>query len=150
MRAVLLSLALLALASGARGVGLSLLGEWTVVEATPAPWADQARHAALTAAGKQLIDVTITFKPNEVVSKHKTFACQRARYEPTAYPADAMFQGALPEPNPAAVAGRFGFAKGDIAGVDLRCIGGLFSYHFRDPKTALTAVGNVIYTLKRK
>ena len=147
---VLSALSLLSALSGARGAENSLLGEWTIVEAVPAPWADPTRHAALAAQGKRLIDVTVAFNAKDVVSKHRPFACKRVRYEPTAYPADAIFQGNLPEPNPIGAAARFGFAKGDISGVDLRCTGGLFSYHFRDANTALTALDNVIYTLKRK
>lgn len=133
-----------------RAAELSLIGEWTIVEAVLAPWADESRHAALKTQGKRLIDVTITFTAKDAVSKHKPFACKRARYESTSYPGDAIFQGNLPEPNPAGVAARFGFDKGEISGIDLRCTGGLFSYHFRDPNTALTALDNVIYTLKRK
>ena len=152
MRAIALIIAHFALVtpSAARSAELSLIGEWTIVEAAPAPWTDEARHAELAVRGKRLIGVTIDFNAKDVVSKHKPFACKRARYEPTSYPADAMFQGNLPEPNPAGVAARFGFVKGDIAGVDLRCTAGLFSYHFRDANTALTAFDNVIYTLKRK
>ena len=152
MRAVALIAGLLiaALPSGARSQELSLLGDWVIVEATPAPWTEESRHPALAAQGKRLINVELTFKANEVVSKHRPFACRRARYEPTEYPPDAMFQGNLPEPNPAAVAARYGFPKGDIRGVDLRCTGGVFSYHFRDRNTVLTAFDNVIYTLKRR
>ena len=151
MRAFALSLALLMTSPfGASGQELSLIGEWVIVEATPAPWTEDSQHAALTAQGKRLINVTITFSDNEVVSKHRLFACRRTRYEPTDYPADAIFQGNLPEPNPSAAAARLGFPKGEIQGVDLRCTGGVFSYHFRDRNTALTALDNVIYTLKRR
>ncbi len=134
----------------ASGAEIPLLGEWVIAEAAPAPWADESRHKALAAEGKRMIGVAVTFKSGEVVSKHRTLSCRRARYEPTTYPADAIFQGNLPEPNPAGAAKRFGFVEGDIPGVDLRCTGGLFSYHFRDRNTALTALSNVIYTLKRR
>jgi hypothetical protein len=151
VRAVALSLTLLvAMPSDASAQELSLFGDWVIVEATPAPWTEESRHAALAAQGKRLINVELTFKANEVVSKHRPFACRRTRYEPTEYPPDAMFQGNLPEPNPAAIAARYGFPKGDIRGVDLRCTGGVFSYHFRDRNTVLTALDNVIYTLKRR
>ena len=148
-----LSFAVLVLAAGTsalRAADVSLLGDWVIVEAMPAPWADESRLAALAAQGKRLINVEIGFKPSEVVSKHRPFACKRARYEPTDYPADAIFQGNLPEPNPSGAATRLGFPKGEISGVDLRCTGEVFSYHFRDRNTALTAFDNVIYTLKRK
>ena len=75
---------------------------------------------------------------------------KRVRYEPTQYPIDALFLGMLPEPNQERLALNMGFAKGDVRGIDVRCTGGLFAYHFRDPNTVLFALGNVIYTLKRR
>lgn len=129
---------------------ISLLGTWEIVDAQPAPWAEESRRAALAAEGKRLIKQAITFAPREVVSRHKALACKRAAYEPTDYEADAIFQGNLPEPNPTAAAVRLGFRKGAIPGVDLKCRSGHFSYHFRDRNTALTALSNVIYTLKRR
>jgi hypothetical protein len=144
------ALGLAALASwDAAAQGNPLLGTWEIVEAQPAPWADEDRHAALAATGKRMIKQVITFAPREVISKHKALACKRAEYETTSYETDAIFQGNLPEPNPGAVALRFGFKKGEVPGVDLKCRTGAYSYHFRDRDTALTAFSNVIYTLKR-
>ncbi len=128
---------------------MSLLGTWEIVEAQPAPWAGASQRAALAAEGKRQLKLLITFTPKEVVSRNRAIACRRAAYEPTDYEADAIFQGNLPEPNPTAAAQRLGFKKGEIPGVDLRCTGGQFSYHFRDRNTAMTALNNVIYTLKR-
>jgi hypothetical protein len=147
---IAMAIAMLLAPAGARAAELSLIGEWIVVAAAPATWTPDQQHAALAARGKRLIGAAVSFKAKAVVSKQRAFACKRASYEPTSYPADAIFQGNLPEPNPAGAAARFGFAKGDISGVDMRCTSGLFSYHFRDPNTALTALDNVIYTLKRK
>jgi hypothetical protein len=126
-----------------------LLGKWEIVDAQAAPWADESRHEMLTAAGKRLLNQVITFAPREVTSKNKSLACKRAEYETTTHEPDAIFQGNLPEPNPGAVALRFGFKKGEVPGVDLKCRTGAYSFHFRDRNTALTARGNVIYTLKR-
>ena len=128
----------------------ALIGAWEIVEAQPAPWADESRHAALAAAGKRMLKQAITFAPREVISKNKSLACKRAEYETTSYETDAIFQGNLPEPNPGAVALRFGFKKGEVPGVDLKCAKGAYSYHFRDRDTVLTALSNVIYTLKRQ
>lgn len=128
----------------------TLIGTWEIVEAQPAPWTPESQHAALAAAGKRMLKQTITFAPREVVSRHKALACKRAEYERTDYEADAIFQGNLPEPNPTAAAVRLGFKRGEIPGVDLRCSSGVYSYHFRDRNTAMTALSNVIYTLKRQ
>jgi hypothetical protein len=147
---MLLLCVIAAVATGAQAQDNRLLGTWEIVEAQPAPWIDEAQHAALIAAGKRMIKQVITFAPREVISKHKALACKRAEYETTSYETDAIFQGNLPEPNPGAVALRFGFKKGEVPGVDLRCRSGAYSYHFRDRNTALTAFSNVIYTLKRQ
>ena len=147
--AALLALMLIAAPAGASAQKMSLIGTWEIIEAQAAPWAEEDRHAALTAAGKRLLNQIITFAPREVTSKNKALACKRAEYESTTHEPDAIFQGNLPEPNPGAVALRFGFKKGEIPGVDLKCRTGAYSYHFRDRNTVLTARGNVIYTLKR-
>jgi hypothetical protein len=130
---------------------ISLFGAWEIVEAVPAPWAAEGNHAALAAAGKRMLGEVVTFAPKEVKSKNKAFTCRRPYFEPNEVEPDALFHGNLPEPNPAAVAQqRFGFAKGDIPGVDIKCMKGQFAFHFRDRNTALTAFNNVIYTLKRR
>ncbi len=148
-RAALLAIALAVPDGGAAAQDNALLGSWEIVEAQPAPWADEKQRAMLAAEGKRLLNQVVTFAPKEVASRHKALACKRAEYEPTDYEADAIFQGNLPEPNPTAHAIRLGFKKGEIPGVDLKCTTGVYSYHFRDRNTALTALSNVIYTLKR-
>jgi hypothetical protein len=137
--------------SGARTADTSIIGRWEIVEAAPAPWSDPADHAALTAEGKQLIKLVIDFTPTAVHSKFKLFSCKRrVAYEAIALPADALFQGNLPEPNPGAIAARMGFPKGDIASVDVKCINARFTFHFRDADTALINLNRVVYTLKRQ
>ena len=86
-----------------------------------------------------------------MISKFKLFNCKRrVIYEPNALEVDALFQGNLPEPNPAAAAAQLGFPKGDIPGVDVQMRqGAQFTFHFRDPNTALINLDRVIYTLKR-
>jgi hypothetical protein len=129
----------------------SILGEWKIVEATPAPWTDPDDHRALMAQGKGLLNLEITFSPSAVNSKSKLFTCKRrVAYESVDLPVDTLFQGNLPEPNPGAVAARMGFPKGDIPSVDVFCINAKFTFHFRDPNTALINLNRVIYTLKRQ
>ena len=146
----LVAFALITAIPGASAQNISLLGTWEIVEAQPAPWTEESQRATLTAQGQRLLKQVITFSPREVVSRNKSLACKRAEYEMTDYEADAMFQGNLPEPNPTGAAVRLGFKKGTVPGVDLKCKTGVYSYHFRDRNTALTALSNVIYTLKRQ
>lgn len=143
--------ALAAAADGAQAANISILGKWEIAEAVPAPWTQPANRAALAAEGQRMLGTIVTFSPNAMESKFKPFNCKRrVMYEPNALEVDALFQGNLPEPNPAAAAAQLGFAKGDVPGVDVRCLKGMFTFHFRDSDTALINYDRVILTLKRR
>jgi hypothetical protein len=152
MKSVFLAIALTALtiASASGAPSVSIIGEWEIVEATPGPWTTAEERPRLTSAGKYLLNTAISFKPKEVTSKQKMFACKRVIYEPNSLEHDALFQGNLPEPNPAAAAARLGFQKGDVAGVDVNCVKQKYVFHFLDRDTAMTTINNVIYKLKRR
>jgi hypothetical protein len=138
-------------ASATLAADVSIIGRWQITEAAPAPWAPPEHRAALAAAGKRMIDTEVTFAPGSVKSKFKPLDCKsKVLYESSSIEVDALFQGNLPEPNPAAVAARLGFPKGDIPSVDVRCLKALYTFHFRDPNTALINLDRVIYTLKRQ
>ena len=150
-RVALACAALLAFAPGAPAADVSMLGKWRIVEATAAPWSPPAEQASLAAAGKRMLNLDVTFAPASVTSKFKPLNCKRrVIYETNSIEADALFQGNLPEPNPAAAAARLGFPKGDVPGIDVSCIEGRFTFHFRDAQTALINIDRVIYTLKRQ
>jgi hypothetical protein len=147
--AALIALAVAALQAAAADI--SIIGKWQIVEAVPAPWAAPDDLAALTAEAKRMLKTEVTFAPSSVVSKFKPFSCKsKVRYEANSIEADALFQGNLPEPNPTAAAARLGFPKGDIPGVDVRCLKALHTFHFRDAATALININRVIYTFKRR
>ena len=135
----------------ALAAGISMLGKWQIVEAVPAPWSRPEEQAALAASGKRLINTEVLFAPGTVKSKFKPFDCKsKVLYESNSIEVDALFQGNLPEPNPAAAAARLGYPKGDIPSMDVRCLKALHTFHFRDPNTALINLDRVIYTLKRQ
>ena len=143
--------ALATFASAAMAATPSILGTWQIVEAVPAPWSQPGERAALTATGKRLLNTEVVFAPGSVKSQFKPFDCKsKVIYTANSIEVDALFQGNLPEPNPAAAAVRLGFPKGDIPGVDVRCLKALHTFHFRDPNTALINLDRVIYTLKRQ
>jgi hypothetical protein len=130
---------------------VSIIGKWQIVDAVPAPWTPPDQQAALTAQGKHLLKTEVTFAPGSVASKFKPFNCRsKVLYEANSIEVDALFQGNLPEPNPAAAAARLGFPRGDIPGVDVRCLKAQYTFHFRDPNTALINLDRVIYTFKRQ
>jgi hypothetical protein len=129
----------------------AMLGTWQIVEAVPAPWSPPEQRKALEAEGRRLLNTEVTFARESMTSKFKPFNCKRrVLYEDNSIAVDALFQGNLPEPNPTAEAVRLGFPRKDIPGVDVRCLKGMFTFHFRDPNTALININRVIYTLKRK
>ena len=130
---------------------VSIIGRWEIVEAAAAPWTKADEQAALAAEAKRMLHLAITFRTQEVSSNNKLFTCKRGVvYESNELEVDSIFEGNLPEPNPAATAARMGFAKGTIPGVDVKCFNAQFSFHFRDPNTALINLNSVIYTLKRR
>lgn len=127
----------------------ALLGTWDIVEGAAAPWAQARERANLSAAGKRQIKTQVIFGRTEVTSRARALACKDAVYEGTEYSPDAMFRGALLEPNQDSVAHSMGFPPGDVPGIDVTCDNDTFSYHFRDKVTVMVAVDNIIYTLKR-
>jgi hypothetical protein len=150
-RAALAFAALVSAAPNATAANISILGKWEIVEAVPAPWSRPEERAALAAAGKRLLNTAVTFAPHSVASKFKPFDCKsKVLYTANSIEVDALFQGNLPEPNPAAAAVRLGFPRGDIPSVDVRCLKALHTFHFRDANTALINLDRVIYTLKRQ
>ena len=151
LQAALLSLAGLMASTAARAAESSIIGRWEIVEAEPAPWSPPELRQELVAEGKGLMHLVVIFAPNTVTSKFKLFNCKRrVAYETVDLQVDTLFQGNLPEPNPAAVAARMGFPRGDIPSVDVQCINAKFTFHFRDPDTALINLDRVVYTFKRR
>jgi hypothetical protein len=150
-RAALVFAALVLALPRAQAADISILGTWKIVEAIPAPWTRPEIRPALEAEGKNLLNLVVTFAAHSVKSKFKLFNCKsRVIYEANSLEADALFQGNLPEPNPTAAAAHLGFPKGDVPCVDVRCINETFTFHFRDPSTAMINLNRVIYTLKRQ
>jgi len=138
-------------APDAPAADVSILGTWQFVEAVPAPWSKPEDRAALEAEGKHMLQTEVTFAKGSVKSKFKLFDCKsKVIYTANSIAVDALFQGNLPEPNPTAAAARLGFPKGDIPGIDVRCLKALHTFHFRDADTALININRVIYTLRRR
>jgi len=151
LRSIVACVALATMAGGTQAGDISILGNWEIVEAMPAPWSAPTDRAALHAEGRRLLKTEVTFETASVKSKFKPFECKsKVIYTPNAIEPDALFQGNLPEPNPATAAARLGFPRGDVPGVDVRCLKALYTFHFRDPDTALININRVIYTLKRR
>jgi len=150
-RTVIALAAMLAAATYAQAQEPSLLGTWEFVAATPAPWSKAEDETLLKAEGKRMLGTQVTFDKGSVKSKFKPFDCKsKVIYTANAIEVDALFQGNLPEPNPVAAAARLGFPRGDIPGMDVRCLKAQHTFHFRDKDTAMISFNRVVYTLKRR
>ena len=128
-----------------------LLGRWQIASAAVAPWVkpDKIHEFVKEEYVRRTIKQRITFEAAAVKSRDPIFACKGATYEPTRLPPDGLFQGSLPSPQ-GEIARALGLPDGTVPGVDVACPNSRFSYHFRDKDTALFALDNVIYTLKRR
>ena len=126
----------------------ALFGKWQITDAAIAPWA--ANQKGQSAETRKLLNLQITFAAKTMKSNYATLNCSDAAFEVRSDPPDVLFQGALLEPNQASVAESMGFPRGDVAGVEVNCASGDFPFHFRDADTALFALNDVIYTLKRR
>lgn len=127
-----------------------LIGKWHIVEAMPGPWVRGKERNALTAQGRKLVELEITFEAGAIASRHQGLSCKRALYQTGTYPTDALFRGSLPDGSQDRIARELGLTRADVPSVDVECAGGHFTYHFRDRNTALFAWDDVIYTLKRR
>ena len=145
------AIVLAALSAPAARAEPSIIGTWEIVEAAPGPWTDPGRQAVLVAEGKRMLKLAITFGPKDLKSANKLYTCKRGViYEANELEVDSIFDGNLPEPNPAAAGARLGFPRTGIKGVDVKCLKARFTFHFRDADTMMTTLNNVIYTLKRR
>jgi hypothetical protein len=128
----------------------TLLGRWQITTAAVAPWISGDKiHTLKESDVRRYIKQRVTFEAAAVKSRDPIFACKGPVYEPTRIPPGGLFQGGLPEPK-GDIARALGLPDGVVPGVDVACPNSRFSYHFRDKDTALFALDNVIYTLKRR
>lgn len=129
----------------------AILGAWTITRYQIAPWVTHGEDRKdLEADGAAHLQLKVEFAPHEVIAKDPVLGCTAAVYEPTSFPPEAIFQGNLPEPDQQKIAAALGFPAGEIAGFDLDCSTGLFSFHFTDADTILFALSDVVYWLTRQ
>ena len=141
--------------SGAQAEDTFYQGQWKITEAVKAPWAKS--DAELDPAEmKSLVGQTITLKA-DAVEGPGSFPCKGPEYEVMEGPAEMLFQG------------MFGQMRDENAAVDPQKLAeqaGFTGKHFRtvitgceyavdfsfgdNPKTAMFALNNALYTLKRE
>ena len=121
------------------------LGTWLIAEVRPAPWVD-ARNPATAPFDDRLVGQTVTYTPVRIAAP-RPLACAHPRYRWVAVPPENLFQGGLTAP--AAQAAALGFRPAAIATLETGCEG-LIDFHFTEAGTALFALNNNIYTLRRR
>ena len=93
-----------------------------------------------------LVGKTLTYTRPRIVAP-APLACIRPRYRWIAFPAENLFQGGLTAPAAQALA--LGFRGAAIPTLETGCEG-LIDFHFTKAGTALFALNNNIYTLRRR
>jgi hypothetical protein len=151
---LLLASAMCLIASAARADDAApILGKWVISDYRLAPWSRAQDAARLKADAKKLLKLQVTYTPKTVIAKDRAIACTDAHYEKSSFPYDEIFQGALGELYPehrAKAVKDLGLPPEPVAGIELGCSTGEYSYHFRNPDTVMFALSDVIYILTRQ
>lgn len=136
--------ALAGLASPAAAVEPQYLGTWRIAEVHPAPWFDP-QNPGTAPFDDRLVGKTVTFAKGRIAAP-RPLGCTGPRYAWRGYPREGLFQGGLTAPGPQAAA--LGFRGPTIRTLETGCEG-LIDFHFRDSATALFALNNNVYVLRR-
>jgi len=128
---------------------ISVLGAWTIVSSTPAPWVKPG-EPPLPSDEKELIGHQIVFSKNAVTAPSPPLnaRCRKPNYEYKNYDFGWLFEGNLPEPQDKAAAA-LGFKEKFAQGVSTGCEG-VSDFGFLDDNTALFGLNNRIYRIERK
>lgn len=140
-------LALAALAGTPAGAGTSqpFLGRWLIAGARPAPWV-VAGDAASAPADAGLVGLALVYERTRIRGP-RLLACARPHYRMVAVEPEGLFQGNLTAP--AAQANALGYSGRAIQTLQTGCAGAI-DFHFVNARTALFALDNMIYTLRKR
>jgi hypothetical protein len=121
-------------------------GTWLITEAHHAPWAKSPEDAFDAAEQHRLVGSRIVYRKTRIDGP-APLGCGRTRYRRFDAAPDYLFQGGLTDPVPQARA--LGFRLRTIPTLETGCEGDI-DFHFVDPTTALFALNNRIYTLRKQ
>lgn len=125
-------------------------GAWQVVKAERAPWV-APNSKPQPAAEATFAHAKFEFRADHAAGPAWT-ACRKPKYDLTPQPFDSLFEGGLYDPehglkNAAAAARRLGFINEPVPSMNNGC--SELQFHLLDADTALFALNNMIYTMKR-
>ena len=143
---VIALLAFLATPLRANDIHLPFLGRWKITKATAAPWTDATNRSAPFLAqhwvGKRVVFAW------DFIDAPFPLGCDAPDYHVVEIPPEGLFQGNLTAPVLQAHA--LGFRAGaPVKTLQTDCEH-LVDFHFADKSTAMFALDNVIYTLRRR
>jgi len=121
------------------------LGRWLIAEAHPAPWSVPG-DPATAPFDAHLVGKAIIYDRRRIRGP-RLLACHGPHYRTVAVPPEGLFQGGLTAP--AAQAAALGFRGAQIATLQTGCPGSI-DFHFIDRATALFALDNMVYTIRRQ
>jgi hypothetical protein len=139
-------LALFSVHAWASDIRVPFLGVWRITKATPAPWTGGTYRSDPFLA-QRWIGKRVTFGWN-IIDAPYPLGCDAPDYHVVEVAPDELFQGNLTSPILQA------HALGFRAGAPVRTLQTdcehLIDFHFADNSTAMFALDNVIFTLRRR
>ncbi|MEO7998800.1 MAG: hypothetical protein ABI852_15225 [Gemmatimonadaceae bacterium] len=136
-----LTAALFGYATTAHAQG-TFAGAWTIAEWSVAPWVPDAERARIK-PNDNVLNHSLIFTAKHVVGP-ELLSCDTPKYQTISSPIEGLFEGGLLKPKTDGVA--LGF-KAPVKTLRPACD---FDFHLKDANTAMFALDNVLYTMKRK
>ncbi len=138
-------LAVSSLPAQARDIRFPFFGVWMVSKAVPAPWVHSGGSDPFLA--QRWVGKKVIFRW-DVIDAPFPLGCDGPGYRTVEIPPEGLFQGNLT--SPVIQAHALGFRAGaPVTTLQTDCEH-LIDYHFVDRSTAMFALDNVIYTLRRR
>lgn len=130
----------------ARDIRFPFFGVWMITKARPAPWVD-GKHTADPFLAQRWVGKKVIFRWGEIDAP-APLGCDAPDYRTVEAPPENLFQGNLTSPLIQAHA--LGFRAGaPVTTLQTDCEH-IIDYHFINRSTAMFALDNVIYTLRRR
>ena len=142
----ILLLSLLAMPAQARDIRFPFFGLWMITKATPAPSID-GQHKSDPFLAQRWVGKKVIFRWS-VIDAPFPLGCDAPDYRTVDVPPEGLFQGNLT--SPVIQAHALGFRAGaPVTTLQTDCEH-FIDYHFINRSTAMFALDNVIYTLRRR